>query len=336
VLARMLGDTEPLLMRLRNPEGGLAERLLRARFALLGPRSLSQSEAAALVRQQLKPESPEDFRDFATDVGKHRADYRVFTVSTGTPPATMNLLLARLLGAEPLCVMTPSMLPRRLFALMIVPQHDLLGNWTHKNVLATTLALAYHDQAAAEMQASQLAKESDIDRSKAYWALAIGGPSKSVRWSEEDFKQEFLRLIKSVKEAQAALLITTSRRTTEATTQFAKSAGKECTDFFLDAKSDSRNPLPAFYELAHEMAVTDDSFSMICESIQAGFAPKLLKVGSQSYKLKHAVSRLAQLGLVEAGPNFYHGIEPSRFGTREPNLLYERLRAEIRAYLELE
>ena len=34
--------------------------------------------------------------------GRSREDYRIFTVSTGTPPATGNLLLARLLDAEPL------------------------------------------------------------------------------------------------------------------------------------------------------------------------------------------------------------------------------------------
>src|SRR5688572_2210523 len=124
VLARMLGDTEPLVMRLRNPEGGWGETLLRAAFAVRGRWRMPKRSAGERVRELMRPESPAAFRDFSTDIGKHRDAYHIFTVSTGTPPATGNLLLSCLLDAEALCVMTPSLLPRRLFKLQIVPAHD--------------------------------------------------------------------------------------------------------------------------------------------------------------------------------------------------------------------
>src|SRR5438552_413274 len=91
VLARMLGDTEPLLLRLRQPEGSFVERYLRTRFFLFGTNWLSQRTAARLVPKLLRPEDPAAFRRFAHEVGKHRADYRVFTVSSGTPAGTLNL-----------------------------------------------------------------------------------------------------------------------------------------------------------------------------------------------------------------------------------------------------
>jgi mitochondrial fission protein ELM1 len=336
VLARMLGDTEPLIMRLRNPEGGIAERILRARFALPGPQSLSQSEAAALVRLHLKPESPDEFRNFAAEVGKHRAGYRVFTVSTGTPPGTMNLLLARLLGAEPLCVMTPSMLPRKLFRLMVVPEHDLKAGYVPVNVLTTPLALSYYDQSAADLQANQLIQDAGLTRSKAYWAIAIGGPSKSVKWNEEEFKQELLRIVSDATRKGSRLLITTSRRTTRATSEFAQSAAAGHTDYFLDASTDSRNPLPGFYELSDTVAVTDDSYSMICEAIQAGFAPKLMEVGSQNLKLNKAISKLVESGLAEPSPEYNYMAEIRRRSRQTPNAEYNQLRGEVRKRFQLD
>src|SRR5438552_1110008 len=111
VLARILGDSEPLFMRLRNPEGGWGETLLRVAFAIRGQWRIPKHAAGERVRELLRPASPAAFRDFSREIGKHREDYRIFTVSAGTPPATGNLLLAHLLDAEPVCVMTPSMAP---------------------------------------------------------------------------------------------------------------------------------------------------------------------------------------------------------------------------------
>jgi len=150
----MLGDLNPLMMQLRPSvkDGGFAEVMLRLRFAWFGNASLRQADAAGLVRSMLKPESGEEFRKFAAAASAKGAGHpRIFTVSSGTPSATMSLLLARLLSAQAVVNMTPSLLPRRRFDLNIVPEHDLASRPAGSdNVVATPLALGYHDRAAAE------------------------------------------------------------------------------------------------------------------------------------------------------------------------------------------
>jgi mitochondrial fission protein ELM1 len=346
VLARMLGDTEPLIMHLRNPEGGLAERLLRARFALLGPPSLSQRETAALVRTHLKPESPDEFRDFATDIGKHRANYRVFTVSTGTPPATMNLLLARLLDAEPLCVMTPSMLPRKLFRLQIVPQHDV-GGKAPENVVTHPLALSYFDQQRAEHIASIVLKESKLGSGTNFLAFAIGNISA---WPDP-IEEVFTAVREIALKHSYKLLLTTSRRTSplhmNLLKEFVTDKNPGLVAHLVDAAVNPLNPLPGYYELAERVLVTGDSFSMVCESIQAGHQP-VVDVRQSSAKLRRSLKLLAAGGLIQSldTSKFAGNVGlltgyPARWaGTPgrifEPNQFYNQLRNEIRARLGLD
>jgi mitochondrial fission protein ELM1 len=353
VLARMLGDTEPLLMRLRNPEGGVAEKLLRARFALLGPKSLSQQSAAALVRTHLMPESPEEFRDFATDVGKHRGEYRVFTVSTGTPPATMNLLLARLLGAEPLCVMTPSMLPNKLFKLLVVPEHDVKGK-ASENLISTPLALGFFNESLAAFQAQQIGKESKLDPRQRLLAVALG----NTHGTNDDNWNELAALRDVALHHGYRLLITTSRRSPKAYMELLPEVitqdHPQLVAHLVDAASNPMNPLPGYSELAERMVVTNDSFSMICEAIHAGHQPAVMHLSeSDETKIGSSLRRLKEQGLLVG---FHSGVQPMKaFGVKiglestkdevwagtpgrifQPNQFYNELRTEVRSRLQLE
>lgn len=346
VLARMLGDTEPLIMRLRNPEGGLAEKMLRARFALLGPKSLSQTEAAALVKQHLKPESPDDFRNFAIEVGKHRDAYRVFAVSTGTPPATMNLLLARLLGAEPLCVMTPSLLPRKLFGLMVVPEHDVKTS-AGKNVIAHPLALSYFDEQQAEHIASIVLKEAGVDRHARLLAFAVGNISA---WPDP-IEEVFTAITEIALEHSYRLLLTTSRRThpihLEVLKEFVFDKNPGLVVHVVDAATNSLNPLPGYCVLAERVVITGDSYSMVCETIQAGHQP-IVDLRQASRKLLRSLRLLAERGCIQPldASNFrgnlglLEGYEANWSGTAgrifQPNQFYDELRFQVRSHLQLD
>jgi mitochondrial fission protein ELM1 len=335
VLARMLGDTEPLVMRLRNPEGGWGETLLRVAFAIRGTWPVPVRSAGERVRELMRPESPSAFRDFSNEIGKHRGDYRIFTVSTGTPPATGNLLLSKLLSAEPLCVMTPSVLPRRLFELCIVPLHDRSASRASAGaVIVHPLALSYHDEARAKLQARELTAEAGLSTDKTYWALAIGGSSKSIKWSLEAVRKQVYAYSEAARLSGARLLITTSRRTSPNVTQLVRVLTQDLCDYFLDAAKDERNPLPAFYELSQSVAVTVDSFSMICEAVQAGFKPHLLMPGRIRGKLHRMLARLQDLGLVDLLQDFQTAEIPA--GRGKPNIYYDELRAEVRSRLSLD
>lgn len=334
VLARMLGDSEPLIMRLRNPEGGWGETLLRAAFAVRGNWRMPVRSAGERVRELLRPADTSAFREFSRAVGKQRDEYRIFTVSTGTPPATGNLLLAKLFAAEALCVMTPSLLPRKLFKLQIVPQHDVRGK-SAPNVIAHPLALSYFDQTAAEFQAVQLRSALGLTKRERLWGLAIGGPSKSVVWTQQVFEAQLRLFVIRATQAGVRLLITTSRRTPPEATEFAQRECAAVCAYFLDASTDTTNPLPAFYELCEAMAVTADSFSMVCEAVQAGFKPYLLQPARIGPKLARGIDCLQELGLTEIDSLSIEGARTVHVGRGEPNVYYNKLRAEVRSRLAL-
>ncbi|MCH7472757.1 mitochondrial fission ELM1 family protein [bacterium] len=339
VLSRMLGDSDPLVMHLRQGAAGL---LLRARMALGGRSALSQAQAADAVKRFLTPEKPGAFRHLAQEVKDAGGGLRLFCVSSGTAAATMNLALARLLGARSVVNMTPSLLPRKHFDLNVVPSHDLQeGASLPGNVVLTPLALGYHDTTAAEFLAGRLCRESGLDRDGRYAALAIGGPSRSAPWQRDVVLGGLAKMLEYAEKAQCRLFVTTSRRTPDWCAAWLKEhyAGDPSVAYFLDASSDSLNPLPAFCELAQVMFVTGDSFSMVSEVIHAGHKPLVLAVSQApgSGKIARSLNMLEQRGLaVLLGPNAQGSDFESAIADRgAPNKYYDELRREVRARLGL-
>jgi len=345
VLARMLGDSEPLTMLLQPPvrEGGPAELMLRLRLRGRGRSALTRRQAQQLVRRYLRPESPVEFRAFAEEVQAQRNELALFTVSTGTPPATFGLVLARMLGAQSVVNMTPSLIPRARFDLNIVPAHDVRGTATPPaKVIVTRLALGFHDRRAAELLAAELAREHQLARSERYWGVAIGGPSKACPWAGDRVLDELAQLHGLARGEGARLLVTTSRRTPPHCLNWLKKhyGNSPQLGYFLDASADPLNPLPAFYELSERLFITGDSFSMLSEAVHAGHVPVVLRVrhGQAPGKLGRALNALEQAGLAVLGDT---GAElPARVppvpARHEPNTHYAELRRAVRYKLGLD
>ncbi len=344
VIARMLGVEEPLLMHLRPQykEGGWAELLLRLRLRTRGPQSLGRKAAGELVRTMLKPESPERFRELVEEIAASRSvgvglvptldlggeDGReqapllqetghspalhpeqlpvlqLFTISTGTPPATLNLVLARLLEARSIVSMTPSLLPLPLFSAALLPEHDLSPGFSmQSNTLVTPLALSMHDSAAAQLQASALAAEYGLDREQRFIGVALGGPSKNSRWSASNVQRWLDGILTHAHSSGSKVLVTNSRRTTAETNKWLQEKWQQkAFAAFINANSDPRNPLPAFYELCWQIHVSADSISMLSEAVQAGHRPVVHWTSPEGPrgKLRRFIDNLASGGDVFA------------------------------------
>jgi mitochondrial fission protein ELM1 len=343
VLARMLSGTEPLLLLLRPQvrDGGAQETLLRLRLRLGGPGALSKQACASLVQRLLLPEDKTAFRDFAAEAAELSRAGMLFTISTGTPPATLNLVLARLLGARALVNMTPSLLPRRLFALNIVPAHDVLSDTSLPvHVLTTPLALSYHDETQAQFLAGQLSTGYGLDDSATYWGVAVGGPSKACPWHGDRVLDELAALYGQARGEGARLLVTTSRRTPAYITGWIKQHFQNSphVPYLLDASTDPLNPLPAFYELCQRILITGDSFSMASEAIQAGHCPLILQTAPlrPGGKLGRALKGLANEGLLTLGDDALElpqRMALMRLERATPNRQYAQGRQQVRAAL---
>lgn len=342
VVARILDDANPLVMLLRD--GGITEAMLRLRLRGKGAAAIPQAKAARLVKRYLQPEQPGNFREFAAGAEEHRARGRLFTVSTGTPPATFNLVMAALLRCPPIVNMTPSLLPLQLFGLCIVPAHDVHpGVYLPPNVVVSPLALGHHDAAAAQLMAGQLSRDAGLAAGEEYWGVAIGGPSKSCPWHGDRVTDELAALHGLARGEKIRLLVTTSRRTPEYCLNWLRRhyVDSDRVAYFLDASQDPSNPLPAFYELSRRMFVTGDSFSMLSEAIHAGHRPVVLETAPAlpGGKLGRALRSLDEAGLAVLGETGSHlpqrvALQPA--GRQAANEYYGQLRAEVRGRLGLD
>lgn len=334
----MLGDENPLIMLLRPSvkEGGWQELLLRLKLRMGGRNRFSLAQAASLVKTYLQPEDNRAFRDFSLMVKPGPDRPQMFTVSSGTPPATFNLIMAAMLRSKAIVNMRPSMLPLGHFDLAILPAHDLRNQAAPPNVTLTPLALGHFNETAAQHLASQLCRDHGLDPSGKFFGVAIGGPSKACRWDGDRILDELAALRGLAKGEGAKLLVTTSRRTPEWCLAWMMEhyKGREPLGYFLDANTDTLNPLPAFYELAERMFVSGDSFSMVSEAVQAGHQPLVLKVqpAMTAGKLGWALNNLEQAGMVVCGDDALglpDRVAQMRVGRVQANVHYEGLKELI-------
>lgn len=342
VAATMVGDGTPLVMKMRDSvkEGGPAEWMLRMRLRYAGQRRMSSEAASQIVRKYLEPADAREFREFAKDVSEGRIE-RVVVGSAGTPPATFNLVVSAMLRATSVVVMTPSLLPRSLFGLNIIPAHDWHGGDPPTNVIIATLSLAHLDKAEAERLMAKLRRENDLPESDVYWGLALGGPSRSGPWHEDYLQKQFEAIFEAARRTGIRLLVTTSRRTPPWCAPWFQARKDEGAPiaYFLDAAKDPLNPLHAFYLMSHRMLVTADSFSMVSEAANAGFRVDLITTSSvtRTGKLGMSLGRLIELGIAtEFQPETATaGTENQDTRPWEFNWHYNELRKAVRFKLGL-
>ena len=181
-----------------------------------------------------------------------------FIIAAGHGTHLRALLRKWWYGGRAIVLMKPS-LPRGLFDLCIVPEHD--GVSTEKNVLATVGTL------------------NDIvpggDRDPRRGLVMLGGPSKHHSWSDEQMVAQLRRLKALLPGVHWTL--TTSRRTPAT---FPAAAGTLLGEHCVLVPHDrtDRDWLREQYGRSGVIWVTEDSASMVYESLATGAAVGVLAV----------------------------------------------------------
>ena len=185
-------------------------------------------------------------------------------------------------GGRAIVCMKPS-IPVKWFDLCLVPEHDGIPECT--SVLLTRGALN------TVRPAEHLNPRSGL--------ILIGGPSKSHGWDEGWLQRQITELLAANPEVKWTL--TTSPRTPPATVELLASlAGK--TICIIPFKETTKDWVAAQLSQCGQVRVTEDSVSMIYESLTSGAQVGLLEVPRlKSGRVTRGIDGLVQKGQVFRG-----------------------------------
>jgi len=178
-------------------------------------------------------------------------------------------------GGRTIVLMKPS-LPLSWFDLCLVPEHD--GPLRAANVLSTL----------GSLNDIQPCPGHDADTG----LIMLGGPSRHYRWDNDEMLAQLERLVKE--RPLKKWLLTTSRRTPQSMLRpLLDRAEFQCVPY---ASTDSEW-LPARLSEAGEVWVSEDSVSMIYETLTAGAQLGLLRVQrAKENRVTSAVDALVERG----------------------------------------
>ena len=196
-------------------------------------------------------------------------------ISTGSSAAPFCLALAKSTGNKAAVIMTPSVLGTKPFDFAIVPEHDK-HDINDKNIIATLGAPNHIYRPDLKQEAKKFFADKNFADKKVI-ALLIGGSDANYNLTP-DFIEKILTPLRDI---DARILITTSRRTGKAVDDMINKIFTGCKniDYMLLASGEPDiNPIPAMLGAATHVLVTEDSVSMVSESITAGFRAGLIRV----------------------------------------------------------
>lgn len=220
----------------------------------------------AWLRLFLTPESAREVEEAGAD----------FVISAGSSLVPVNLWLARENNAKSAVVMKPPFPYNFLrYDLAVVPAHD--KGPVPAEAVRTALTLSVPRAEDEEL----LSLQSELrDPGSVKIAVFLGGPTKGYEMKTETIR-ELLRILEQVPDGD--YLVTTSRRTPAAVVSLLEhSPGSRCQKF-VDGSRDTRAGwVPVFLDLAKIVIVTEDSISMISESVGSGKRVIILAAGEEA------------------------------------------------------
>lgn len=208
----------------------------------------------------------------------------------GAGHATHWHLLAarRAVGGRTVVLMQPS-LPNALFDLCLIPEHDKPR--PAANVLVTTGVLN-------ALSASQ-------NRSSDQGVILLGGPSPHYRWSDNEVLEQVNALLSA--RPQLHWQVLSSRRTPESIVELLRNR-KDLTLLSSNAQAHSVEEALA---AAAEVRVSEDSVSMIYESLTSGAPTGLLAVTRRATnRVTMGVDELVARGWVSAAGDWRTPVTP--------------------------
>lgn len=313
-----------------HQSGGIAEwiaRLSSAKFedTITIPKfsELKKLMALKISARKLKKGDKKTAREWLNDLGVNvNADPDTLFISAGSSAAPFCLAIARATGNKCAVVMTPSMLGTKPFDYAIIPEHDPHDPSDQK--VFTTLGAPNHIYVPELKKVGETFFAGKTFISPKIAAILIGGIDANYD-PNADWARKVLSYLAYVKDV--TVLITTSRRTSEATDKaiLEMFEGNPSVGYLaIISKRPEINSLTAMLGTATHVLVTEDSVSMVSEAVTAGFKVGLQRVpritnpiksmlGYGAKRFDELFAKMSARGLIEDlgdEPNFVKFLEP--------------------------
>jgi len=177
-------------------------------------------------------------------------------ISAGKDTSLLNAMLALKYGSKNIFIGNPKKLDNKLFSAILTVLDLGLNN-------QIVLEVAPTKQSSSNLPA--FCRAYNLDPQRTYWVLLIGGNGSGYTYDEQDFRR-LANFVNSFDDVD--WLVTTSRRTPEACEAMLESTMN--TRCFVPYHSKPDKVIPDFLQLGSVIFVTEDSASMISESIASG------------------------------------------------------------------
>lgn len=201
----------------------------------------------------------------------------ILCISAGSRLSPYTYVLGKLFGFKTATIMLDKYMVSELFDFVIMPEHKvhLIGTAKELDEKKDRVFSLHGAANRITEQRVKLAAESFLQgdpSDKKKWVILIGGTSANFKF-ESDYGKPILEKIWNEAQAEGAeIYLTTSRRTNFETEQMIREefASRENTKLLWFASEKEGNPTPGLLGLADLVFCTEDSVSMIWETITAG------------------------------------------------------------------
>jgi len=217
-------------------------------------------------------------------------------LSTGSSVASPNLLLGKLIDAKSVVCTRPSPLGIKHFDLAILPEHSRPRKIPN-NVVMTFGVPNRVTPETVKNAGLDLAQKLNIS-GKLIIGVLLGGDDPYYRISADMASSLIDILLDICKKIDAQIAMTTSRRTDNYVEEMLKSRLKNdplCCFFISSKENVYGNVVQGILGISELTIVTEDSFSMVCESVSSGKKSMILNVErkrGKPYKRRERVYRI--------------------------------------------
>ena len=197
-------------------------------------------------------------------------------IAAGSRTAPYLLAVSRILGCRSAVLMTPKYLGTAPFTFGIIPSHDFMEERANELVTLGAPNRINRDEIKGAGDALLKDFPSCGDRR---WAILIGGENSTFRIPPAWVDRALMPILERAQEEKVEIYLATSRRTRRETEQAIQQLCKKYSNVRLVwlASEHKENPVPSLLGLAERVFCTEDSISMVSESLTAGKPVTLLR-----------------------------------------------------------